>query len=811
MLTPLTPIKAQPVQGGAITVRSPAQIPFGSYSMVQNIRGKHPDFIKRPGQRKQHSTADGTNEVLSLYQFKKSRVDEKHLFAQMFDGDILEATNEPPEVTSGVFGSEVFDGGLAQIPAAWSTVGDKMLHSNGVDPHQIYCGDSSFIEKFYVYKGVGSLERIPTIGTDYSPQVTNNRSGVATLDALGTYATYNCIYIRVPAPIIGLYIDIDSPNANPSGLTIGYWNKTWTQATGTVDGTDSGGVSFAQDGYITFNTQTDIIPKYQYGSNGYWYQIRFDAALSETVRVKAVTFQTEFQDIVNVWDGVPVPAVECQVYDTEGATWATYGSGAVDLDSMSSSEKFVLASADPIEGIYIEVGNTPNAATCSVTINYWNGAAFVAASNVNDGTQHDGLRSFSGTGWITFDRQSDAEKHQFNTTRYHAYWYEVEFDQTISTDTVIAVSTMPYFDITELGISQCNAVWKDRAIYSFDEYGAYLYVSKTGQPLVLNGNDYGILRAGDGRSNKIAAMRSYKDNLIVWQEEKGIGGGCTTVFQGFSPTTFTRSVLSVKIGIMNSKCVEVIEGVLTATADTATSLEEKIATLTFFLSSSGVCVTNGYTISIISDDIQNYFDQTKEECIRRGYEDKMWLTYDSAYNVIRIGLVSGPLATKPNIFPVYDLTDQSWSFDVLAQGLSCMTEIEAGSENIPTVQVGGGQNDGTVYQLNYGLNDVSASIESFAKIELNYGGEVINLREFLIRFGAQEYGEVIVEFFKNNVPAGTKVIPMLPDRPGEIIKRHRSQHNLMDQNISIKISSGEYNTEMNLVEIGMVTGVWENR
>ena len=102
MLTPLTQIKGQPVQGGAVTVRNAAQLPFGSYSMVQNIRGKHPDFIKRSGMRKQHSTADGSNEVLSLFQFRKSRVDEKHFFAQMSDGDMLEATNDPPTVTTGV-------------------------------------------------------------------------------------------------------------------------------------------------------------------------------------------------------------------------------------------------------------------------------------------------------------------------------------------------------------------------------------------------------------------------------------------------------------------------------------------------------------------------------------------------------------------------------------------------------------------------------------------------------------------------------------------------------------------------------------
>ena len=809
MLTPLTPIKGRPFQGGAITVRKPAQIPFGAYSMVQNIRGKHPDFIKRPGQRKLHTTADGTNEVLSLYQFRKSRVDEKHFFAQMSDGDILEATNDPPTVTTGAFGSEVYNGGSDQIPASWSNVGDKMLMSNGVDQHQIYCGDSSYIEKLFVYKGVGELETIPTKGEDYSTEVTNNRDGVAILDSLNTYPLYNCVYVRVPAPVTGFYIDVDTANTNTSAMSIGYWSGSWSQAIGTSDGTSSGGITLSQSGAVTFNAQTDIIPKYQYGANGFWYQIRFDAQLSSTVRIKYITFQTEFQDIVNVWDGIPVPAVECQVYNDESQNWETYGSGAVDVGGLQSSEMIMLASADPIEGIYIDVGSTPSSAVCDMTVKYYDGSSLVSVGTLSDGTS-SGTVSISRTGWVKFARKP-AEPYQFHTTQYHAYWYEISFSETISADTVLSIYTMPYFDISELGISQCSTVWKDRGVYSFDEYGHYLYLSKTGQPLVLNGSDYGILKAGDGRSNKIVAMASYKDNLMVWQEEKGVGGGCTTVFSGSTPTTFVRSVLSSRIGAMNSKSVAVVEGVLTATADTATSLEEKIATLVFFLSSSGVCVSNGYTISIISDDIQNYFDQTKDECIRRGYEYKMWLKYDSAYNVLRVGLVSGALATKANIFPVYDLTDKTWSFDKLAQNLACMTEIEAGSGNIPTVQVGGGQEDGTIYQLNYGLNDVTSSISSYAQIELNYGGEVILLREFLIRFAAQRYGEVLVEFIKNNITDQYKTISMRPEKAGELIKRKRIHLNITDQNISIKISSGEYNTEMNLVEIGLKTSVWENR
>jgi len=820
MLTPLTPIKGKPAQGGCVTVRNAAQLPFGSYSMVQNIRGKHPNFIKRPGQRKLHSTADGSNEVLSLYQFRKSRVDEKHFYAQMSDGDILEATNDPPTVTTGAFGSEVFDGGANHIPASWSNHADKLIMSNGVDQHQIYCGTGSYIEKFMVHKRTsGSAQRdIPVEGEDYSVEVSNNRSGTAILDGLKhSGSDLHYVYIRTPVPVTGFYMDVDTPNTATATMSVDYFNGVnttkWTAVANLSDGTASGGIPLSQSGNITFDEQSDVVSVYQFSSCGFWYVISFSADLSATVRIKYVTFQANFQDISNVWDGVITPAIECQVRikSTDyNAQWFVYGSGAVDLNNMDSG-KLMIASADPVEGVYFDVGATPtpDADNISVGIKYYNGSAFVSTTNFYDGTMVSN-NSLKKSGWLTFNR-ADAQPFQFNATQYLAYWYEVTFSGAITSAMVVAIYTMPYFDITDLGISQCSTVWKNRAVYSFDEYGAYLYLSKAGKPLVLNGTDYGILRAGDGRNNKNVAMKSYKDQLMVWQEEKGVEGGCVTLFSGSTPANITRSVLSTRIGTMNAKSVEVVEGVETATADTATALEEKIATLVFFLSVRGVCVSNGYTISIISDDIQNYFDPTKDECIRRGYEDKMWLKYDSAFGVLRIGLVSGSLATKANIFPVYDLADKTWSFDELGQKFACFAEIEAGSGNIPTLQVAGGQEDGTVYQSNYDLNDVAESIHSYIQIELNYNGEVLNLREFLIRFEAMEYGEVVLEFLKNNIHQMYKTVSMLPEKPGQIIKRKRFGLNITDQNISVKISCGEFNTEMNLVEIGMLTSIWSGR
>lgn len=830
MLQPLTPIKGQPVQGGAVTVRSPAQLPFGSYSMIQNIRGKHPNFIKRPGQKKLHTVADGTNEVLSLYQYRKSQVDESHFFVQMSDGDILEATNNPPTVTAGPFGSEVFDGSINQIPASWGVQGDKLVMSNGVDQHQIYCGTESYVEKFIVYKGPAPIPDIPAGGVDFSTEVRNDRAVYAEFSSVGALVNSGCIYICVPVPVKGFGFVIDNPNTASITAGIQYYNSHsgWVTVTGFNDGTASGGKTLAQDGDMTFtapsvkedDSSDGLISRYQFGKSGFWYRLAFSSYTSNDIRIKTVTFQSDFQNIINVWDGVIPPAVEVlvRIYADGAITdeHKTYGSGAVDIGNLAAQSHIIIGASDPIEGIYIDLGNTPCATEKVIReLSYWggNGFDYIYLMDIGEGVTGaitDGTNGLRQSGWITFERKA-VQTSQYKQNKNYAYWYMLVFNTIIDASVVISIDVMPYFDIRDLGISQCNTIWKDRVVYSFDQYGSYLYISKQGCPLVLNGSDYGILRAGDGRNNKTVNMKSYKDFLMVWQEEKGVDGGCVTIFSGSDPTNISRTVLSPRIGTMNAKSVAVVEGVETATSDTATSLEEKIATLVFFLSSHGVCVSNAYTISVVSDDIQNYFDPTKDECIRKGYEDKMWLVYDSAYGVLRIGLVSGSLATKANVFPVYDLADKTWSFDELGQNLACMTEIEAGSGNIPNLQVGGGQTDGMVYQLNNDLNDVTESIHSFVKIELNHNGEVLALREFLIRCEAMEYGEIIIEFLKNNIHEMHKTVSMLPDKPGEIIKRKRFSVNITDQNISIQISCGEHNTEMNLMEIGMLTSVWSGR
>ena len=812
-------IMTVPFRGGAITAVEPAMLPAGSYSMIQNMRQIHSGkdkgaFIKRPGQAKLHTTTEGELHVKTLYQFCKGKKTERHFYAQMSDDDVLEATNAPPTVTDGVFGPEVFSGSANSLPASWSTIDDMLLFSNGVDQHQIYTGTATPVWKFVVFKGAAAPAAIPAIGEEYTEQVTDGLTTTAAiLDSLGDLvADYDCIFIMTPVPVDTFTWTMKAVNTTASVAAIKYKknDNTWAAVSGFQDNTIVSSCTLGQSGTMTFTLPTeptDSMPSYMYGANGYWYQIYLSSGdLDSEVEVSAVTFETDWQSIVNIWDGVPVDAIEAQFYDQSATVYKTYASGAITVSEATASDEIYFSSFDPIVGFYVDVGATPNT-TASTTINAVSVSDGTSTGWVSVGTITDGTAGLSKSGFVTFGRQATAKPVQHNNTGYYAYWYKFTVDQTLSASLSIAIQTIPYFDIAELGKGRCNCAWKDRSALTFDRHPSYVYITAAGNAQILNGDDFSILQAGDGRANAVVCMRKFYNEMMVWQVEQGEEGGCLTLFEGYDPETFGKLVLSSKLGTMNAKSVAVVDGVMTSTAT-----EETVKTLAFCLSRYGIYVTDGRTCSMISDDIQNYFDPTETECIRRGYENRMWLAYDSAHDVIRVGLVSGSSATYPNVLPVYDLKDKTWSFDVVQQGADCMTEIEAASGDIPILQVAGSRNvGGWILRLNTGTADITWAIDSYAMMEIDGQGMIINLRELILRMKVQSAGNVTLTPYLNSIAQTAKTLSMTAEIATQILRRHRFPLNLIGQHISLKFQNSSTTESMQLIDMWPRLIAYENQ
>ena len=743
VLTPLKGIRAkalndgsligaldyQDLEGGIDIVREIYQLPLGGFSEIVNLRPLRPGFVKRKGCRKLNTTADGVNKVMTLYGFSKGKQNQIKFYAQMSDGDVLQASNNPPTIGT-TFGTSVYNTTGTMYPASWAVIDDHLLYTDGTGYPRIFSGETEYVSNFIVYKGAAAIPDVPKMGNDYSIQVADGDSTTcAVLDSLGTLAQYDCVFIRTETPADTFTFTIGKANGSAAVAQMHYWNGAWTEVTALSDGTAVTGASLAQTGSMTWTMTTDHLPKYMFGANGYWYRLSLaSGALDSEVEVTEVTYNSDWMEVQSLWDGVPVSSIEAYVYINSSATYQYYSSDVIEIGGLTSSDKFYFNSVDPIVGFYVSVGEVPNeTAATTIGVKYWNGSAFATVS-VNDSTIVDS-KSFASDGWVTFSHPSDEQPTMFQSSDQFTYWYEVSFNQTLTADMVVSIETMPYFKMEDWGKCYALSSFKQRAAYSFDKAPGYIMISSSHNPMVINGDDSALQDVGDGRANRVICIKKFYNELLVWQEEKGKDGGCLTLIEGYSPATFGKRVLSTVLGTYSAKTAVVIEDVPNVDPN------EKVVrrAVAVFLSRYGVFMTDGKNIVCISTDIQDYFDTRESVCIRRGYDKEHWIDYDSLYNVVRMGIVSGSTATVPNVFLVYDVKTGKWSTDDLTQPFSCHAEVEAASGQYTVLQVAGGTADGTVYQTNYGSQDVDTSFTGSLTMEYDGQGHDLFLDEIVVR------------------------------------------------------------------------------
>jgi hypothetical protein len=472
--------------------------------------------------------------------------------------------------------------------------------------------------------------------------------------------------------------------------------------------------------------------------------------------------------------------------------------------------------------LYMATGSlTGEAAGDSVTITYdnvttidqvdvWDGEEWQSLGNVDDGTI-----GLSQAGFVMFQLNQVPEEIQFQQAVSQTFWYRLRVncaEDKISANVNIGIQYLPIPNLDGVEFGTCNAAWKKRGVYS--NRSKVLFISSSNKPNSLNGIDFAVIEAGDGRSNEIRAMRPFHNELMVWQKEEGTDGGCVTLIEGFDPQTFGRLVLSNRVGCMNDKSVEVLDGVATSTRT-----DERIKTVGFFLSKSGVMATDGSVIFAISDDIQNYFNPEKSECINLNYIDKMWLKYDESSNTVQIGLVSGSSATVPNIFPVLDVASLTWTFDVRGAGedsaevdkeetgmrLSCMANIEAASGNDTTIQVGGSVSDGFIYILNTGTNDVGVlniGVDADVAVVLNGDAQKLMYEGCDLRVKAQSAGVVKYSIAREGNPTFSteRTFPMTAETSGDTVRRLKIQDFQQASMIEQRFRNDKHNQTLYLLD-----------
>jgi hypothetical protein len=642
----------------------------------------------------------------------------------------------------------------SEFPPSFDTLDDILIVADGQGYARFYGGQDGQPVK-------ASLVILDPAGDDTGTFLDNwDKDGIVVdllIDGDG-FGSGSEFYLFTPIVTNEYIIEVSRDNDGSGELKAYRWTgAAWAEVTAIEDGTEVGGVTLMQSGNVLIPQSyenpglEDNVPQLFRGLSGYWtkFKITSDDVFAK-FKVKA---KYKFEELTNVWNGVLVDAIEARFYDdSEGAAGAyfTYSGAAIKASDMTSSDYVYFSLLDIPSQLYFDVGATPNTGATGPTLafQYWNGASWQTLTVVDDET--DGLTR-SGFIRVSAIDAALSEKQAFQGSLWASYWFRMSTNQTFGDAVLFTITYEPVLDISDFGdVVNCAGVWKERCVYAFNKYPSWINITQNGTTNVLNGDDFAILQAGDGRRHKVVAMRKFQNELMVWQEEKGAPGGCLTLFEGYSPPTFGKLLLSAKIGTLNWNTVVVIDGALEASRT-----DYNAATLAYFISNYGVFYSDGQTVRSISAAIQNYFDPDHADCIRNGYQDKCWLTHDPTHQVLRLGLVSGSSATVPNIFPVYDLITRKWSFDAFSSShiLRCAAEVSGGTNSAVQVVLLAGTTAGDIfYASSTNLNDDGdTSIDMTIQIEFNDSGRLIDIREFAIRMKKQATGNCLFKAYENGV------------------------------------------------------------
>lgn len=818
--------------GGMTTVRERPILQWGQKSLVQNVRCKHPGFYTRKGYTRLHDDAYNSGDFdcygignwTSGFIYYSTAFSLKELYREkktyvQFENRFIECGFDPSGTYPGsILGTsgKVHNTTTVPGPPSFATCNDHFLYATGARRHESMAGKWRKINSFYVCNATSAHPMFPTIGEEYTDIVNDYDNGrAADIPTTSTYANHDCFYICTKTPLDQLYFKISQANISGGTFIPYYWTgpNGWSPLSGS-DGTNNlkqtgwwqAGTSQQVDDSARYETE---YPRMMYGITGYWYQIRFTSGVLNC-EIDYIAYDAEnFSPWQNVWNGVETDMIEGFVYDDGEDVYRNYASDSITMGGFATGDKLYLSSERyPLEAIYLDFGSTANTTPCTVVVKYWDGDSYSTLSQWTDGTE-----GFTKSGWISFKQKDyDSEhKQMFKDTRYQAYWYEISISAGGPVDENITAGSygMPTFGVLgdDFGkYGNVNGSWKGRALYTFNSFARDIYVSQKNEPRMLNGTDTAILEPGDGRLNATVAIVNFYNEIMVFQEEIGPKGGCVTLFEGYSPETFGKIILSDRIGTFSPRTVAVVDG----SKSTATHKDLNAQTQVFWLSAQGVFMSDGKTVTIISDDIQNYFDPREPEYINIKDGRNMWLEFDSTENMIKMGLVSNG-GNNTDLYFSYDLDDGQWYKDTYANEVQAFIDM-ADQWGQKRIQVAMCPRVGVTHQyymmlMNDGTNDDGAAIDAKMVWEFTQGPYFVDIEEILVRCKVQgpgtEYDFTVEE---NDVEEDDGTGSMEAENANETMRRNR--HLMKAHNtpwITFTIQNNTLDEELYLYDLA-VTG-----
>jgi hypothetical protein len=434
-----------------------------------------------------------------------------------------------------------------------------------------------------------------------------------------------CVAIMIGStrPLNGIKFYISTPNTSPSVslMVVKYYSGSGTlfdNCTNVVDGTASGGITFAKTGIISFDDTKNIVhPRVINGTLLYWYVVYLQStSATPTIKVSSCTLLASAQPLKDIWDGVDRAEASFQIATTAGVY--TDNSSAVlnniypadntsgagyyysDLSTLPNTSFLYVGFTERMCGMKFNFANpSTTSAGTTCTVSYWNGDSWVTVTNQQDFT--DGFDQSGIIQWLP--PSADLEFQLIvGQSKVPFYFYQISFANTFSaTVHLYYAAGIPVQ--TPIQPHSLPLLWQNRLwlLCNLQGKANEALCSSAGTNCVFNGTDSIILNFGD-ETPILAAGALYSryggslyDDLIVVKAYQ------TYLIDGTSPSTWVVYTIAPNVGITAPKTFTICD----TGYELAPGLTKHIAA---WVATSGPVMFDGNGIIPIEMDIKGFWD-----------------------------------------------------------------------------------------------------------------------------------------------------------------------------------------------------------
>lgn len=321
-----------------------------------------------------------------------------------------------------------------------------VLHSDGTANH-IWQGHETQIAAFMTASAaVTSYVCSPR---DYTYEVSNtidDDDETALLAAYNGTTAYFLVGFTRPASGITPYIkDGDQNDLAGQAVSVEEWTGTRWRGLTTTDDTDGLTTFDGANGIYWGSTVDSSQPIYLAGYLLYFYHLQVPTTGGATLY--HISGNVPWQEIKDIWDGVPRTPISVQVTRDDGHTYDDYTLSVQQSypeyeigAEIGHAQHMIVVFEDRLQAMEIDMitGNT-NAMADYSTVSYWGGTTWVPTSSRYDGTYDDGLgiTPFARTGPITWTPPSRALEFKKEAFGVFGYAYKIAWNDRISRDVTV--------------------------------------------------------------------------------------------------------------------------------------------------------------------------------------------------------------------------------------------------------------------------------------------------------------------------------------------------------------------------------------